>query len=106
MDFIARVKSKYPHLTDNDASAIVDKAKMFYYGAMFPCEPNVSEETRPIESFFEKQWIISACDELVERLGFNSATAYRENGVSWTFGDAEISERLMSVIKPTIGVIL
>lgn len=107
MDFIAQIKIKYPHL-ENDTnliSAIVDKAKMFYYGAMFPCEPFIDETKHPINTFFGKQWILSACDELIDRLGFSSAVAYKENGISWNFDNAHLSNRLMDLIKPTIGVI-
>ena len=104
MDFIATVKSKY-ELTENDATAIVNRAKMFYYGLKYPCDPLADEKTRPIEGFFAQQWILSACDELVERLGFNSAIGYRENGVNWSFDGAELSERLVSLIKPVVGVI-
>ena len=106
MDFIAKVKSKYPYLTMEDVCDIVNKAKMFYYGLKYPCEPILSEADKPMfVGFFDQQWVLSACDELVERLGFNSATGYRENGVSWTFDGAELSDRLVSLIKPTIGVI-
>ena len=104
MDFIATVKNKYG-LTLEDTTAIVNRAKMFYYGLKYPCDPLANESTRPIVGFFAQQWILSACDELVERLGFNSATGYRENGVTWTFDGAELSNRLVSLIKPTIGVI-
>lgn len=105
MDFIARVKTKYPWLTTVEASAIVDKAKMFYYGLKYPCEPLLSEAEKPIKGFMSQNWVMSACDEIVERLGFNSATGYRENGVNWTFDGAQLSDRLVSLIKPTIGVI-
>jgi hypothetical protein len=105
MDFIAQVKKQYGYINDNDIKRIVDKAKMFYYGAMFPCEPYVSENTRPFNTFFAQQWVFTACEELIERLGFNSAVGYKENGISWTFDGAQISDRLMGLIKPTVGVI-
>lgn len=105
MDFNARVKIKYPYLTSEDIFEIVEKAKMFYYALKFPCEPYVSEEERPIDTFVAQRWILSACDELIDRLGFSSAVAYKENGVSWSFDNAELSDRLVSLIKPTIGVI-
>ena len=104
MDFVSIVKNKYD-LTLEDASSIVDRAKMFYYGLKYPCEPSACEHTRPIEGFVAKQWILSACDEIVERLGFNSAIGYRENGVGWTFDGAQLSARLVSLIKPVVGVI-
>lgn len=105
MDFNAQVKTKYPYLTTEDVFEIVEKAKMFYFALKFPCEPNVSENERPINSFVAERWILAACDELIDRLGFSSAIAYKENGVSWSFDNAELSDRLVSLIKPTIGVV-
>jgi hypothetical protein len=104
MDFIATVKSKYG-LTLEDATAIVNRAKMFYYGLKYPCDPLADETTRPIQRFVDQQWVLTACDELVERLGFNSAIGYRENGVNWSFDGAQLSERLVSLIKPVVGVV-
>lgn len=103
MDFVANIKTKYPHLSAADATDIVAKAKMFYYGLQYPCEPYADEETRPIKGFKDEQWILSACDELIERLGFNSAIGYKENGVSWTFDGAGLSNRLCELIKPIVG---
>ena len=105
MDFDAVVKSKYPWLSTEEATAIANKARMFYYGLKYPCEPLLSPKEKPIVGFFAENWILSACDEIVERLGFNSAVGYRENGVNWTFDGAELSDRLVSLIKPTVGVL-
>jgi hypothetical protein len=38
MDFIATVKNKYG-LTLEDTTAIVNRAKMFYYWLKYPCDP-------------------------------------------------------------------
>lgn len=105
MDFNAQVKNKYPHLTTEDVSAIVDKAKMFYYALKYPALPQASEETHPIDTFVGKNWVLTACDELIERLGFNSAVAYKENGISWSFDNAHLSVGLCSLIKPIVGVV-
>lgn len=105
MDIVEIVQSKYPYMSVTDVEKIINKAKMFYFGLKYPCEPNADETTRPITSFLAKQWIISACDELIQRLGFNSAVSYRENGITWSFDGAHLSDRLCSIIKPVVGVI-
>ena len=105
MDFNEKVKTKYPYLEDNLIEDVVNKAKMFYYALRYPCLPNISEETHPITSFFEINWVLSACDEIIERLGFSSAIAYRENGLSWSIDNAQISSTLMSLVKPIAGTI-
>lgn len=105
MNFNAIMKTKYSHLSDEDIEGIVDKAKAIYYSLRYPSEPNACETTRPINTFKAQQWIIMACDDIIARLGFNNVTGYHENGLTWTFDGAEISERLVSLVKPIVGVI-
>lgn len=105
MDFIARVKTKYDWLSDEIVADIVDRAKMFYYNLAYPCDMSVDETTYPIIGFRAEQWILAACDEIIERLGFSSALGYRENGVSWTFDNCHLSQFLISQIPPVVGVI-
>lgn len=105
MDFYVEVKKRYSYLCSQDVQRIVDKAKTIFYMLKYPCEPNASEETRPIDCFAEQNWVLMACDELIERLGFGSAVGYKENGVSWSFDNAQVSYFLMGLIKPTVGVI-
>ena len=105
MCFIEQVQTKYPYLTVEDTTEIVEKAKMFYFGLQYPCEPMASEETHPIDTFIGQRWILSACDELIERLGFSSVVAYKENGVSWSFDSAQLSDKLCNLIRPIISVV-
>lgn len=99
------VHTKYPYISAEDVSAIVDKAKAIYYFAKFPCEADADETTRPIKYYRDKVWINMACEEYVERLGFTSVTAYKENGVSWNFDSAHLSDRLIGLLKPIVGVL-
>lgn len=105
MEFVMKVKQKYPHLSVDDAKAIVDKAKMFYFGLKYPCEPYADEKTRPINTFFAKNWILVACDEIVDRMGVSTVVSYRENGMSFDFKSAHLSETLCAMIIPVVGVI-
>jgi hypothetical protein len=105
MDYVTELRIKYPYLSPQDCAKITSKAKMIYFGLRYPSEPFASEETHPLKTFFEQTWIESACDEIVERLGFNSAIGYRENGVSWNFDGAILSNRLCNLVMPEIGVI-
>lgn len=105
MEFVEKVKTKYPYLSEQHALELVDRAKMFYYSLKFPFSHDIDENSHPIKLFVEKNWVMSACDELLERQGFNSAVSYRENGVSWSFDGAQISDRLASLIVPEAMVI-
>ena len=105
MDFVARVRAKYEWLSVTDAASIVDKAKMFYYSLRYPCDLSVDEATCPLKGFRVEQWILAACDEIVERLGFNSSVGYRENGVTWSFDGAQLSMALCNMVTPVATVI-
>jgi hypothetical protein len=104
-DFNAIVQSKYAWLSYNDAEAIVNKAKMFYYNLRYPADLSVDETSKKISGFRNEQWILSACDEIIERLGFSSAIGYRENGVTWSFDNTHLSSFLISQIQPIMGTI-
>lgn len=103
MDFVTEITTAYPYLSVEDAVRIVNRAKMFYYGRKYPYEPDVDESSKPITSFKDRMWILEACEELIERLGFSSALAYRENGVAWTFDNTKLSLTLLSQIIPIAG---
>ena len=103
MDFVAEIRKQYGYLTESDASKIVARAKMYYFRRKYPYEPSADDTTRPIVTFTDTQWILEACDELIEKLGFGSAVAYKENGISWTFDNAKLSLTLLSLLIPVAG---
>lgn len=105
MDLAARVTMKYPWLSTEEATELVEMATALFYGLRYPCEPNASPETHPINSFMDKRNVLWICDEIAQRNGFNSSIGYRENGISFTFDGAWLSDRLVNAIKPIIGVI-
>lgn len=107
MDFENEVREKYPHFANDNrlVKGLVAKAKMFYYSLKYPNEPLANETDNPINGFVAQQWILSAIDEMVERLGFNSTVGYRENGTTWSLDGAQLSNRLVNLIVPIVGVI-
>jgi hypothetical protein len=105
MDLVARVSAKYDYLTIEDVASIVSKAKMFYYSLRYPCDLTKDETTAPIKSQRELDWVFSACEEIIERLGVSSAVGYTENGIHWNFDGAELSDRLVNMLVPVAGVI-
>ena len=99
------VKMKYPWLTVEEATALVTNATGWFYALRYPCEPTASPETHPLDNFMDKWAVERICDEIAQRNGFNTALGYRENGISFTFDGAWISESLRSSIIPIMGVI-
>ena len=104
MDFAGAIKTKYPYLSTDNCTSIANKAKYFYYSILYSSDMEVDEATNPITGTRAEQWVLAACDEIVERLGISSAVAFRENGVNWSFDNAQLSLSLMGMLKPTIGV--
>ena len=104
MDYVTRLTTKYPWLSEADATEIVDKAKMFYYGIVYKCDASHYDED-DTETPRKTAWIKACCDEIVERAGCSSATAYRENGLQINFDNSEISLGLINMLAPVVGVI-
>ena len=104
MDYVTRLMTKYPWLSEADATEVVDKAKMFYYGIVY--KGNISHyDEDDIDTPRKSAWIRACCDEIIERAGCSSATAYRENGLQINFDNSEISLGLINMLAPVVGVI-
>jgi hypothetical protein len=99
MELCAEIRTRYPHLSKEDVEKIAEKAKYIYYRCKFPHQDN-PEKDHPINTFLAKQDVLQIADELVERLGFNTAIGYRENGITWSFDDAWISKFTQRLITP------
>ena len=80
-------------------------SSVMFDGSHYPIEENIAKTKAYVQRKGHELLIEGACDEIVERIGFNSAVGYHENGVSWSFDGAELSDRLISLIKPIVGVV-
>lgn len=105
MVFWSKVKEKHPYLSDEDAQRIADRAQAFYLYYRYPTDNSLDPRDTPIEGFKAEQWVLAACDEIIERQGISSAVAYRENGLSIEFKTSQLSPTLINLIKPVVGVI-
>lgn len=104
MDYVTRLRTKYPWLSEDNAVEVVEKAKMFYYSIVYKCNPSHYDEDDE-DTPRKIAWIRSCCDEIIERAGCSSATAYRENGLQMNFDSSEISLTLINMLAPVVGVI-
>jgi len=104
-DYKTRLKTKYPYLTDDDVDEIIGKAQMFYYNIVYKGDLTADQTSHPICGTRNEMWILAACDELVEKSGISSATAYKENGLSIEFDNAQLSLNLINMLAPIVGVI-
>ena len=104
MDYVERIKRKYPWLSEEDADEIIAKAKMFYYGIVYKSNITFYDED-DVDTPRKSAWLNACCDEIVERAGCSSATAYRENGLQINFDHSQISLGLISMLPSVVGVI-
>jgi hypothetical protein len=104
MDYVERILRKYPWLSEEDAEEIIAKAKMFYYGIVYKSDISHYDED-DLDTPRKTAWLNACCDEIVERAGCSSATAYRENGLQINFDHSQISLGLISMLTPVVGVI-
>lgn len=104
MDYVTRLRTKYPWLYEEDAQEVVDKAKMFYYSIVYKSDITHYDED-DADTPRKTVWLKACCDEIIERAGCSSATAYRENGLQINFDNSELSYGLISMLAPVVGVI-
>lgn len=104
MDYISKVKEKYSYLEDQEAEMFVNRAKSILVDQLYPADFSVSYETYNPSPRFD-MWILDCVDELVERVGVSSLTAYKENGVSFTWGKSGVSQGLLDRIPRFAGVV-
>ena len=105
MVFWEIVKEKHPYLSEDDAQKIANKAQAFYFYLRYPNDNTKDPFDTPIEGFMAEQWVLAACDEIIEREGISSSVAYKENGISMDFKTSQLSPTLINLVKPVVGVI-
>ena len=79
MDFVKAVKVKYEYLSTPEVELYINRAKSILVEQLYPTDISVSYDTYIVPSRFD-MWILDCIDELIERDGISSLTAYKENG--------------------------
>lgn len=96
MDFNAMVKAKYPYMTDNEVALFVNKAKSICIEQIYPADLSINYSNFDWDKTARyDMWILDCVDEIVERVGISNVLSYKENGMSWTFDRAGVSQGLL-----------
>lgn len=95
MDFNKSVKTKYSYMSDAEIELLVKRAQSICIEKLYPSDLSVNYTTFNWEDPRFEMWILDCVDELVERAGMSSVVAYKENGMSWDFGRAGVSQALL-----------
>lgn len=105
MDIKTAVRGKYSHLSDCEIDLFINKAKAIAIDQLYPTDLSINYLNFDWNNPRFEMWLIDCVDELVERVGISSVTSYRENGMSWTFDRAGVSQALLDRLPRNIGII-
>lgn len=100
MDLSLMVKTKYSYLSNDEVELFLNKAKSICVEQLYPSDLSVNYLNFDWNNPRFETWLLDCVDELIERQGISSVTAYKENGMSWTFGKAGVSQGLLDRLKP------
>jgi hypothetical protein len=105
MDIKVVIKTKYSHLSDADIDLFVNKAKAIAIDQLYPNDLSINYLTFDWTNPRFDMWLLDCVDELVERVGISSVTSYKENGMSWTFDRAGVSQALLDRLPRNVGIV-
>jgi len=94
---------KYPYLSDEQLEDLYECSCDLYLSLSFPFNHEITEI--PEEYVRDITIVRKIMEETLERDGFSSFTAYSENGMSFTFDNANISSNLLRLIVPKAKVV-
>lgn len=107
MDINTEIKYKYSYMSDDERTMLINKAKAICIDKLYPGDLSVNYTNFDWTNPRFEMWIIDCVDELVEKAGMSSVIAYKENGMSWSFDRAGVSQalldRLPSIAHTIVG---
>lgn len=97
---IGSVSEKYSYLEQEDLEKAFNFALADYILLKYPTENNRPDRELLEITFVVEQWILQRVEDILSRGGATNVTAYRENGISWTYASSYIDKSLASLITP------
>lgn len=105
VDLRVATKSKYNYMKDSEIDLFIIRAKAIAIDQLYPNDLSINYLTFDWTNPRFDMWLLDCVDELVERVGISSVTSYKENGMSWTFDRAGVSQALLDRLPRNIGII-
>lgn len=105
VDLRVATKSKYDYMKDSEIDLFISRAKAIAIDQLYPNDLSINYLTFDWTNPRFDMWLLDCVDELVERVGISSVTSYKENGMSWTFDRAGVSQALLDRLPRNIGII-
>ena len=95
MDLKTAIKGKYDYLSDDEVEMLINKSKAIAIDQLYPGDLSVNYLNFDWTNPRYEMWLLDCVDEIVSRAGMSNVLAYRENGMSWTFDRAGVSQALL-----------
>lgn len=95
-----KIKQTYYYLTNNEIARCFDMALSDYLSIKYPSDNKRPNPENITMDFLTEQWLYKRMVDILERAGGTSVTAYKENGVSFTYGGSYIDTALVAEIMP------
>lgn len=104
MDYYTYIKGKYAYLSNEDIDLLIESAKEVLFNLLYPFNVSIDLNDFTVPKRYT-MWVLRAVIEMIERAGISSATAYKENGLSFSFDRSQLSYGLISEITPKAGTL-
>ena len=105
MDLHEVIERKYAYMSYDEVEMFINKAKSIAIDQLYPNDLSINYINFNWSNPRFDMWLLDCVDELVERVGISSVTSYKENGMSWTFDRAGVSQALLDRLPRNIGII-
>ena len=100
----AQVKQKYDYLTTDEIDTCYNLALSDLVRLTYPSMNNRPAIDKFDIDFYASQWIYARMLDILSRAGGTSVTAYKENGISFTYSASYIDPSLVAQIMPKASV--
>lgn len=105
VDILETLIDKYSYMKEEEVELFLTKAKAIAIDQLYPNDLSINYLNFDWSNPRLDMWLLDCVDELVERVGISSVTAYRENGMSWSFDRAGVSQALLDRLPRMAGII-
>ena len=99
-----KITQTYNWLTDEEVDTLYEMAFSDYVMLRYPSENNRPSNDSIKIDFYISNWIYKRMVDILGRAGGISVTAYKENGLNYTYGGSYIDPNLASLVTPKASV--
>lgn len=100
----AQVRQKYEYLSFEEINTCYNLALSDFVRLKYPSDNNRPTIDKLDIDFYTSQWIYARMLDILDRAGGTSVTAYKENGISFTYASSYIDPSLVAQIMPKASV--